>query len=248
MTMKSGSVYTTLNKSKPGVLVLLDPDRTPINTVARITQSVCKQGIDGILIGTSLLISPQFDAFVSAVKQSADKPVILFPGGSHQISSQADAVFFLSLLSGRNAQFLIGEQVKAVFLIREYHLEVIPVGYILVEPCNYTAVEYISNTKPIPRSKPEIAVAHALAGEYFGMKYIYLEAGSGAEKSVPVEMVKEVKQTISIPLIVGGGIRTAKDAQDIIQAGADYIVLGSIIEKSENQFKEIMRTIRGGAG
>jgi phosphoglycerol geranylgeranyltransferase len=241
--MKSGSVYATLNKSKPGVLILLDPDRTPINRVAQLTQSVCSQGIHGILIGTSLLVSPQFDAFVSTVKQSTDKPVILFPGGSHQIASQADAVFFLSLLSGRNAQFLIGEQVKAVFLIREYQLEVIPVGYILVETGNYTAVEYISNTRPIPRSKPEIAVAHALTGEYFGMKYIYLEAGSGAEKSVPVEMVKEVKQTISIPLIVGGGIRTANDAHDLIQAGADYIVLGSIVEKDEHQFKEIMRSI-----
>jgi phosphoglycerol geranylgeranyltransferase len=248
MKMKSGSVYAMLNKSRPGVLVLLDPDRTPINTVAQITQSVGKQGVHGILIGTSLLVSPQFDAFVSIVKQNTDKPVILFPGGSHQISSHADAVFFLSLLSGRNAQFLIGEQVKAVFLIREYHLEVIPVGYILVEPGNYTAVEYISNTRPIPRSKPEIAVAHALAGEYLGMKYIYLEAGSGAEKSVPVEMVKEVKQAISIPLIVGGGIRTARDARDIIQAGADYIVVGSIIEKSESQFKEIMRSMEGGAG
>jgi phosphoglycerol geranylgeranyltransferase len=248
MKMKSGSVYTTLNKSRPGVLVLLDPDRTPINRVAQLTQSVCEQGVHGILIGTSLLVSPQFDAFVSAVKQSTDKPVILFPGGSHQVSSHADAVFFLSLLSGRNAQMLIGEQVKAVFLIREYHLEVIPVGYILVESGNYTAVEYISNTRPIPRSKSEIAVAHALAGEYFGMKYIYLEAGSGAEKSVPAEMVKEVKQTISIPLIVGGGIRTAKDARDIIQAGADYIVLGSIIEKSEDQFRDIMRSVQGGAG
>jgi phosphoglycerol geranylgeranyltransferase len=246
--MKSGSVYATLNKSKPGVFVLLDPDRTPINMVAQLTQSVSEQGIHGILLGTSLLVSPQFDAFVSAVKKHTDKPVILFPGGSHQISPHADAVFFLSLLSGRNAQFLVGEQVKAVFLVREYHLDVIPVGYILVESGNYTAVEYISNTRPIPRSKPEIAVAHALAGEYFGMKYIYLEAGSGAEKPVPIEMVKEVKQTISIPLIVGGGIRTAKDARTIIQAGADYIVLGSIVEKDENQFKEIMKSMQGGAG
>jgi len=246
--MKSGSVYATLNKSRPGVLVLLDPDRTPINKVARLTQYVCEQGVHGIMIGTSLLVSPQFDTFVSTVKQNTEKPVILFPGGSHQVSSQADAIFFLSLLSGRNAQFLVGEQVKAVFLIREYHLEVIPVGYILVEPGNYTAVEYISNTRPIPRSKPEIAVAHALAGEYFGMKYIYLEAGSGAERSVPIEMIKEVKQTISIPLIVGGGIRTAKDALDIIRAGADYIVVGSIVEKDKNQFKEIMRSVEGGAG
>lgn len=246
--MKSGSVLKTLNESKPGVMVLFDPDRTSIDKVAELTKTVCEQGVKGILIGTSLLISPKFDSFVAAVKKSADKPVILFPGGPHQVSSHADAVFFLSLLSGRNSEFLIGEQVKAVFLIKEYGLEVIPVGYILVESGNYTAVEYISNTKPIPRSKPEIAMAHALAGEYFGMKFIYLEAGSGADKPVPLEMVKKVKQTITIPLVVGGGIRTKKDAQEIIRAGADYIVLGSIIEKSKEQFKEIMRSIEGRVG
>jgi phosphoglycerol geranylgeranyltransferase len=145
-------------------------------------------------------------------------------------------------LSGRNPEFLIGEQVKAVFLIKEYQLEVIPVGYILIESSNYTAVEYISNTKPIPRAKPEIAMAHALTGEYFGMEYIYLEAGSGAHKSVPKEMIKKVKQTITIPLIVGGGISTKEAAQEIFEAGADYIVLGSIIEKSQKQFKGIMKS------
>jgi phosphoglycerol geranylgeranyltransferase len=245
--MKSGSVYTNLNKSKPGAIALFDPDRIPLTRVKQVTASVCEQGVKGILVGTSLLVSPKFDEFVAEVKKNTNKPVILFPGGSHQVSSRADAIFFLSLLSGRNAEFLIGEHVKAVFLIREYALEVIPVGYILVESGNFTAVEYISNTKPVPRSKPEIAIAHALTGEYLGMKYIYLEAGSGADKSVPCEMVKKVKQAISIPLIVGGGIRTVKDAKEIIQAGADYIVLGSIIEKSKEKFIDIMRSI-GGAG
>ena len=241
--MKGESVYDNLNKSGPGVLALFDPDRNPLDKVEKLTEFVCEQGVKGILIGTSLLVSPIFDKFVAAVKKSADKPVILFPGGSHQVSSYADAIFFLSLLSGRNSEFLIGEQVKAIFLIKEYNLEVIPVAYILVESGNYTAVEYISNTKPVPRSKPEIAAAHALAGEYFGMKYVYLEAGSGANKPVPKEMVKKVKENITIPLIIGGGIRTIKDAQEIIGAGADYVVLGSIIEKSKEQFKEIVRSI-----
>lgn len=238
-------VYNSLQKAKPGALALIDPDRIPLNKVERLTEFVCAQGIKGILIGTSILVSPNFDQFVALVKKRADKPVIIFPGGSHQISKHADGIFFLSLLSGRNSQFLIGEQVKAVFLIRAFGLEVIPVGYILIESGNYTAVEYVSNTRPIPRTKPEIAVAHALAGEYFGMKYIYLEAGSGAQKPVPKEMVRQVRKKTSIPLIVGGGIRTIKDAQEIIQAGADYIVLGSIIEKSKEQFKKIIRSIGG---
>lgn len=242
--MKRQSIYNSLNKSKPGVLALFDPDRIPVNNIKKLTEFVCEQGVAGILVGSSLLVSPHFDKFVATVKKNTDKPVILFPGGSHQVSSCADAIFFLSLLSGRNSEFLVGEQVKAVFLIKEYDLEVIPVGYILVESGNYTAVEYMSNTKPIPRSKPEIAVAHALTGEYFGMKYIYLEAGSGADKSVPENMIKKIKQTISIPLVVGGGIRAEKDAQEIIEAGADFIVLGSIIEKSQEQFKKIMRSIK----
>ena len=242
--MRSSVIYNRLNKSRPGVFALFDPDRTSLSKVENLTQLVCKQGVKGILIGTSLLVSPKFDKFVHMVKKNADKPVILFPGGSHQISPCADAIFFLSLLSGRNPEFLIGEQVKAVFLIKEYNLEVIPVGYILVQSGNYTAVEYISNTKPIPAAKPEIAVAHALAGEYFGMKYIYLEAGSGAANPVSKDMVRKVKQAITIPLIVGGGIRTTKQAHEIIEAGADFIVLGSIIEKSEDQFKKIVRSIK----
>jgi putative glycerol-1-phosphate prenyltransferase len=239
--MKFASVYSSLNKAGPGVLALIDPDRVPLDKIAEVTKFVCDNGVKGILVGSSLLVSPYFDEHVRAVKENANCPVILFPGGSHQVSAHADAIFFLSLLSGRNSEFLIGEQVKAVFLIKECNLEVIPVGYMLIESGKCTAVEYISNTKPIPRSKHDIAVAHALAGQYFGMKYIYLEAGSGAEKSVPKEMVKKVKESIEIPLIVGGGLRTYEDIKASFDAGADFVVLGSIIERSREQFKDIMR-------
>jgi phosphoglycerol geranylgeranyltransferase len=242
--MNKPSVYDLINHQKPGVLALFDPDRIPEGEIGSMTKFVCDQGVSGILIGTSLLISPQFDTFVNRVKKSADRPIIIFPGCSQQICCHADALFFLSLLSGRNSEYLIGEQVKAVYLIREYKLEVIPVGYILIESGNYTAVEYISGTKPIPRSKPEIAVAHALAGQYFGMKYIYLEAGSGAEQYVPENMVKQVKEHINIPLIVGGGIKNKDAAQGIIDAGADFVVLGSIIERSPEQFTRIMQSIK----
>jgi phosphoglycerol geranylgeranyltransferase len=239
--MEVQPVYDRLNKSGKGVLALLDPDRVSIEDVGKLTKFICDNGVKGFLVGSSLLVSPYFDKFVCAVKDNTSCPVILFPGGSHQVCSCADAIFFLSLLSGRNSEFLIGEQVKAVFLIKECNLEVIPVGYILVESGNFTTVEYISNTKPIPRSKHEIAVAHALAGQYFGMKYIYLEAGSGAQNPVPIEMVKQVRANIKIPLIVGGGLRERDDVKEAFDAGADFVVLGSIIEQSMDKFQEIMR-------
>jgi phosphoglycerol geranylgeranyltransferase len=242
--MKTGSIYDQLMSVKPGVLALLDPDRMSTEGTGTVTKFVCDNGVKGILIGSSLLVTPHFDKFVHAVSNNANCPVILFPGGSHQVCSSADAILFLSLLSGRNPEFLIGEQVKAVFLIRDSGLEVIPVGYILVEAGNFTAVEYVSNTKPIPRAKPEIAVAHALAGQYFGMKCIYLEAGSGAENPVPHTMVEKVRQNIDIPLIVGGGLREYDEVRKILDAGADFVVLGSIIERSETKFKDIMRRLR----
>ena len=242
--MKTGSIYDQLNEAKPGVLALLDPDRISNEDAGKVTKLVCDNGVKAILIGSSILVTPHFDKFVHAVSENANCSVILFPGGSHQVCSSANAIFFLSLLSGRNSEFLIGEQVKAVFMIKECGLEVIPVGYILVESGNYTAVEYISNTKPIPRTKPEIAVAHALAGQYFGMKYIYLEAGSGAQHPVPQTMVKKVRQNIDIPLIVGGGLRDYEEVAKTFDSGADFVVLGSIIERSESKFREIMRRLR----
>jgi phosphoglycerol geranylgeranyltransferase len=243
MEMSRQTVYETLNSTIPNFIALLDPDRMAPEGAGEVAKFVSTQGVAGVLIGSSLMVTPHFDQFIEAVKKNTDRPLVLFPGCAHQVSRHADAIFFLSLLSGRNSEFLIGEQVKAVFLIKEFQLEVIPVGYILIESGNYTAVEYMSNTKPIPRTKTEIAVAHALTGEYFGMKYIYLEAGSGAKQPVPAAMVQEVKQAITIPLIVGGGIRTATDAKTIMDAGADFIVLGSVLEKSKEQFTDIIRSV-----
>jgi phosphoglycerol geranylgeranyltransferase len=241
--MKYRSVYEQLNTSRPSVLALLDPDRMSADDAADAARFVCDSGVKAILIGSSLLVTSDFDKFVQSVKKNADCPVILFPGGSHQVCADADAIFFLSLLSGRNPEFLIGEQVKAVFSIKECGIEVIPVAYILVESGNYTAVEYVSNTKPIPRVKSEIAVAHALAGEYFGMKYVYLEAGSGALNPVPGEMVEKVKENVNVPLVVGGGLREYDEVRKTFDAGADFIVLGSIIERSRTKFKDIMRRL-----
>ncbi len=237
-------VYQHLTKSRPGVLALFDPDRMTIPQAERRSRFACDSGCQGILVGSSILVTAGFERFLTAVKRAADKPVILFPGGSQQLSPKADALFFLSLISGRNPELIIGEHVRSAFLIREFGLEVIPVGYILIESGNYTSVEFMSNSKPLPRNKWEICAAHALAGQYLGMKFIYLEAGSGARQPVPAPLVSKVRKIISIPMIVGGGIRTVADARRIIDAGADYIVLGSILERSPAMFKQITRSIR----
>lgn len=239
--MAKNSIWEQLIYHRPGIIALFDPDRIAKEKVSKTTRFISDCGVNAILIGSSLLKSEDFDGFVGKVKENTICPVILFPGTWHQVSRYADGIFFLSLLSGRNPEFLIGEHVKSVFLIKSYGLEVIPVGYILISSNNYTAVEYISNTRPIPRNKPEIVIAHAIAGEYLGMKAIYLEAGSGAEEPVPAMLVREVKKQISVPLIVGGGLRTKDDAVKIINAGADFIVLGSIIEESPVKFKQIVR-------
>lgn len=237
-------VYHHLTKSRPGVLALFDPDRMTAGRVEILSRFACENGCQGILVGSSILVTAGCDRFVAAVKRGADKPVILFPGCTQQLSRRADALFYLSLISGRNPELLIGEHVRSAFLIREFGLEVIPVGYILVESGNYTSVEFISNTKPLPRNKWEICAAHALAGQFLGMKFIYLEAGSGARQPVPDRLVRRVRRVIDIPLIVGGGIRTVADARRIIDAGADYIVLGSILERSPAGFKRIVRSVR----
>jgi len=210
----------------------------------KLSRFACDNGCQGILVGSSILVTAGFERFLTAVKRAADKPVILFPGGSQQLSPKADALFFLSLISGRNPELIIGEHVRSAFMIREFGLEVIPVGYILIESGNYTSVEFMSNSKPLPRNKWEICAAHALAGQYLGMKFIYLEAGSGARQPVPAPLVSKVRKIINIPLIVGGGIRTVADARRIIDAGADYIVLGSILERSPAKFKQIIRSVR----
>lgn len=237
-------VLTYLHKNRPGVFALLDPDRISAKQAGPLVRSLCEDGLSAILVGTSFMATSYFDKFVHAVKKACSIPVIIFPGGTNQVSPKADAIFFLSLLSGRNPEYLIGEQARAAFLIREYELEPIPVGYILVDPGSYTSVEFVSQTRPIPRTKPEIAAAHALAGQYMGMKMIYLEAGSGGKMHVPLEMVRQARKTISIPLIVGGGIKDDTTARKMITAGADYIVIGSIIERDRVTARKIIRKVR----
>jgi phosphoglycerol geranylgeranyltransferase len=231
------TVYSKLLSIKKGkscgFLALLDPDRRTPSALAKYAREIEAAGADGFLIGSSLMVSSSFERAVRAVKKAVKAPVIIFPNGYGMLSSAADAVLFMSLLSGRNPNLLIDEQVKAAPLIKSLKLEPIPTGYILIESGNLTSVCYLSNTMPIPRDKPDIAKAHALAAQYLGMKLVYLEAGSGAAKPVPPETVREVGKYIELPIVVGGGITDPSYARKIAAAGASFIVVGNILEQDK---------------
>jgi phosphoglycerol geranylgeranyltransferase len=226
--------------------VLLDPDDFSPAEGAELARQSQEMGIDALLIGGSLLHTETFNDFVAQVKTVAKVPVILFPGDATQLSPHADAVLFLSLVSGRNPVMLIGEHVKGAPLIKKYGIEPIATAYMLVESGAVSSVEFMSNTRPLPRTKPMIAAAHALAAQYMGMSMVYLEAGSGAPLSVPPEMIAMVRKTVEIPIIVGGGIRTAEAARQILAAGADIIVTGNLIREKTGMaaLEEIARTVK----
>ncbi|MBN1351277.1 geranylgeranylglyceryl/heptaprenylglyceryl phosphate synthase [candidate division KSB1 bacterium] len=221
-------------KKGAGFLVLIDPDKQDNKKTIGKAERAEESGADAILIGGSLLFSTQFDQLIAQIKKTLHIPVIIFPGSLRQISSFADAILFLVLISGRNPNNLIGEQVLAAPIIKALGIEPISTGYMLIESGRATSAEYISNTRPIPRHKPDIAIAHALAAEYMGMKFAYLEAGSGADMMVPNEIIAAVVSQVSIPVIVGGGIRKPEDASEKSRAGASFIVIGNVLEKKDN--------------
>ena len=217
-----------------GYFVLLDPDKESPSNLAEMAKRCQDADADALLIGGSLLMNHHFEQAMEAIKNAVTIPVILFPGGAMQVSKHADALLFMSLISGRNPQYLIGEQVHAAPLVKTIGIETIPMGYMLIESGTVTSVEFVSNSKPIPREKTGIAVAHGLAGEYLGMKLLYLEAGSGAKQSVPEKMVQAVSHTVSIPVIVGGGISSPDCASKKVEAGASFIVTGTVLEDQSN--------------
>jgi phosphoglycerol geranylgeranyltransferase len=226
--------------------VLLDPDDFSLKEASAIAVHAQKSGVAALLIGGSLLHTNHFDKFVATIKAAVSIPVILFPGDATQLSAHADAVLFLSLVSGRNPVNLIGEQVKGAPLIKKLGIEPVSTAYMLVESGAVSAVEFMSNTSPLPRSKPMIAAAHALAAQYMGMKLVYLEAGSGAPRSVPPEMIKKVRRYIDIPIICGGGIRDADTAVEKVKAGANIIVTGNLLKAKNgaNKMKEIAQALK----
>lgn len=217
--------------------VLIDPDKTKGEKLAEFAKYCELNGVDAFLIGGSLMIDGDLKSTIDVVKKNSSLPVIIFPGGVNQVVPNADGILFISLISGRNSEQLIGKHVFAAPLIKKYKIEPISTGYILVESGKTTTAEYMSGSKPVPRNKPEIAASTALAAEYLGMKMIYLEAGSGAEYSVPDEMIKLVSDTCSIPVIVGGGIKNANTAREKVTAGANIIVTGNFFENESNWIK-----------
>ena len=217
-----------------GFLVLIDPDRSSPEAIVDKAVQYEETGVDAILVGTSLMMGDGFDTFVEAVRNVVSIPVIIFPGEKSQVTDRADAILFLSLFSGRNPDLIIGEQIKSAPIVKAIGLEAVSTAYLLVDSGRITSVEFMSNTKPIPSDKPEIAVAHAITAEIFGMKLIYLEAGSGAERPVPDEMIHAVSSSVDIPVMVGGGIRTPETVERKVAAGASFVVVGNHLEKSAN--------------
>ncbi|MDR3609646.1 MAG: geranylgeranylglyceryl/heptaprenylglyceryl phosphate synthase [Ignavibacteriaceae bacterium] len=211
-------------------LVLLDPDNLQEDKLVIFTKHCEKCGVDGFLIGGSLLINDNLEYFLKKLKSITSLPTIIFPGDVNQISPQADAILYLSVVSGRNPEHLIGKHVLAAPIIRKCGIEPIATGYLLIESGRTTTAQYMSGSLPIPRNKPEIAAATALAAEYLGMKLIYLEAGSGADNPIPNEMVKAVTTLCSVPVIVGGGIKTPGIAKEKVVNGAKIIVTGNFFE------------------
>ncbi|MEM9680255.1 MAG: geranylgeranylglyceryl/heptaprenylglyceryl phosphate synthase, partial [Bacteroidota bacterium] len=196
-----------------------------------------------IFVGGSEVSDGQTDAVVTEVKEHTPLPVIVFPGDIDQITEKADALLFLSLISGRNPEYLIGKHVEAVSKLKGIDLEVIPTGYMLIGNGNQTSVERISNTTPISRTNTQMAVDTAQAGVYLGLQMMYLEAGSGAEYPVPLDMIHQVKTTVKVPLVVGGGIRSKQQLQEVYDAGADLVVIGTALENDESFFNDIKRNI-----
>jgi phosphoglycerol geranylgeranyltransferase len=209
--------------------LLLDPDKAKGDILKKIVDIATKNKTDYILVGGSLTFD-KTDSLIESIRKYTSIPVVLFPGNLLQLTDKADIILLLSLISGRNAELLIGNHVVAAPFLKGSKDKIVPVGYILIDSGTRTSVEYVSQTEPIPRNKPEIVVATALAGEMLGLKMIYLEAGSGASQTVPIEIIKAVRENISIPVVVGGGIRTREEIRDIFKAGANMIVLGNSCE------------------
>lgn len=232
---KTIASLTSLKKeSRKAFAVLLDPDKLSGVSIPELADAAIEAGVTYFFVGGSLLQNTDIHHVIPEIKKYCSIPIILFPGSIYQIIPSADAIFFLSLISGRNPDLLIGNHVLAAPLLKQTKLEVLPTGYILIESGRMTTVNYISNTLPIPSDKPDIAVCTAMAGEMLGLRVLYMDGGSGAQRTIPLEMIQAVSKNVNIPLIIGGGIRSGKEAEKIWRAGAEVIVVGNAIEKTHN--------------
>ncbi|MBK8502372.1 MAG: geranylgeranylglyceryl/heptaprenylglyceryl phosphate synthase [Saprospiraceae bacterium] len=241
------SIYQNMVEAKSNgekkFAMLIDPDKVRLGEIDRIVHQAQTAGVDYFFVGGSLIVNDGLDHCLMEIKKQCKIPLILFPGDSYQLSYRADAILFLSLISGRNAELLIGKHVITAPYLKLSPLEVISCGYLLIDGGVPTTVSYMSNTHPIPSDKDDIAICTALAGEMLGMKLMYLDAGSGAILPVSQSMIDSVAQAVNVPLIVGGGIDSAEIALRNARAGADIIVVGNAIEKDPSLIQEIAHAI-----
>lgn len=234
------TIYSEILKAKEKgnklLAILLDPDKITIAQLSVLIPKINQSPATHLFIGGSHVTTNILDELITILKRDCALPVVLFPGNPSQISDKADGILFLSLISGRNPDYLIAHQVQAASILKRTQLEIIPTGYVLIESGTQTAVERVSETKPLDRSNIDLVVSTALAGEMLGHQLIYLEAGSGAKQAVPTNMITAVAQNIKIPLIVGGGITTLQGIQLAHDAGADLVVIGTAFENDINFF------------
>lgn len=228
---------------KKSFAVLIDPDKVNDDNMEQLIQLATQARVDYFLVGGSLVISNYLDECVQLIKQRCGIPVILFPGSPSQVSKYADALLYLSLISGRNPELLIGQHVVSAPVVKQSGLEIMPTGYMVIDGGAPTTVSYISNAAPLPSDKNEIAMCTAMAGEMLGMKLIYMDAGSGARRAISESMIQKVAGCIDVPLIIGGGINTPEKAYLNCKAGADVIVVGNAIEKDCSLIKEIAAAV-----
>ena len=237
------SIYSLISKKSikktKKFAVLIDPDKTTAKQLENITVIANRSNVDFFFVGGSLLTNDSLEITIRTIKDNSNIPVVLFPGNTMQINKNADALLLLSLISGRNPEMLIGNHVIAAPYLKQSKLEIISTGYMLIESGKPTTALYMSNSTPIPSDKDDIAVCTAIAGEMLGLKTIYMDAGSGAMRTVTEQMIAKVKQNISIPLIVGGGIRTPAKAHNLCTAGADIVVVGNVFEKNARLIENI---------
>ena len=237
------SVFSNLNQTikqrGSAYVVLIDPDKKNVNSLDQNIRVGNKSNVDAFFVGGSLMMDSESNNRVANIKKKSEIPLILFPGGVGQLSKHYDAMLFMSVISGRNSHYLIGEQVIAAPVVKDLGIETIATGYILLDGGTCTTVEFMSGTRPIPTSKIDIIIAHALAGQYLGMEAIYLESGSGAQSPVTIDVVTAVREVINIPIIIGGGIKSPETASELVKAGGSIIVTGTITEKDSSLMSEI---------
>ncbi len=237
------NLYSSLSDNRKQFAVLVDPDKYNSKNLIDLVTIARKTMVSYFLVGGSLLEKDNLDTTISVIKDNCNIPVIIFPGDILQINSKADGILLLSLISGRNPDMLIGKHVIAAPYLKKSNLEILPTGYMLIDSGKPTTASYMSNSLPIPNDKDEIAVSTAIAGEMLGLKLIYMDGGSGAMNSVSLSMIEKVKENISVPLIIGGGIKTAESDSDRFKAGADVIVVGNAIETQHSILEQIAEVV-----